>query len=291
MSEKIEEKKKNNGLLIGIICVLFIVIFCLIGYILFDKKDNTKDINKNDEVVLDTEKLEVDNNDKVQIRKNFNVIMKKISIFNYSKVDAKSDLISTQTYGINSELFTNLTISNELKKYIAIDASDSHPYQEYENSIKETMGPNFVGVDDAIVVKQDEAEKLYYDLFGEKTEISSKPEVVQCPGYEYDSVNKTFYGFARCGGASAGSIQFLLTDYQKIDKDTITVKVYFAKIDPVNVGQYEFVDFDNNIIDNGITANDSFKLSNDNKDKFNSYTLTYKLNDNKVYTFNSISKN
>ena len=146
----------------------------------------------------------------------------------------------------------------------------------------------------------DDVNTYYRSLFGENL-VDPEEESGKCPTVYYDEDTKTFLKFtSRCGGTAAGYFMTYISDYQKT-KDSITVTMsvgYANEVDDEVYSDYRlkdetalsFSELEVVGLLSGIEKNENnhYMITDDNKDQFSQYKLTFKKLEEDVYYFDRV---
>ncbi len=146
----------------------------------------------------------------------------------------------------------------------------------------------------------DDVNTYYRSLFGENL-VDPEEESGKCPTVYYDEDTNMFLKFtARCGGTAAGYFMTYITDYQKT-KDSITVTMsvgYANEVEDEVYSDYRLKDEKDLSFSelevvgllSGIEKNENnhYMITDDNKDQFSQYKLTFKKLEEDVYYFDRV---
>lgn len=299
--EKIEKKKKNLGLIILIISMILIIIG-LITYILYDKGIIFSNGNNTEE------KIDVDNNEKLDNSKETEItdkkvqleLSKKIDQISYLKNTDGSDLFSGTSYGFNMNLFKQSVLTENEKLTVALKTlQDKYTPITIESSKMVLPSEweylrNTITKDDYQILLSDVKER-YSSLFG--TEEVEYTSVSGCPSFVYDNTNQVYYVIARCGGTSGRSVISYKESYMKKGNEAY-VYVYYGSSSLSDDGTK--VNIYNSLIEStGEVTQQPYKtnadineqvITSDNYQDFEKYKFTFKQNDNKEYIFVKVEK-
>ena len=216
------------------------------------------------------------------------------------------------SYGFRSAVLKR-GLTKEEKQFIALRTisydSVVNTWEEYpsikkaiDNEVDHTSGltdPNRIA-EEYGVKSFDDVNTYYRSLFGENL-VDPEEESGKCPTVYYDEDTKTFLKFtSRCGGTAAGYFMTYISDYQKT-KDSITVTMsvgYANEVDDEVYSDYRlkdetalsFSELEVVGLLSGIEKNENnhYMITDDNKDQFSQYKLTFKKLEEDVYYFDRV---
>ncbi len=133
------------------------------------------------------------------------------------------------------------------------------------------------------VVSVEEAQGYVSDLFGPTT--LKHDNVVGCPSYIYDKTEKIYYVQTGCTkNATSSPISY-------VDRVTNKDNLYYATVYVGLIDENKvYNDFNKTKVVQELGLNDSFEITNDNKEEFSKYTYTFTKNSNGAYVFTSLKK-
>jgi len=283
------EKKKN--IIIGVLVVIVIILLALV-LIMYKDKNKVSDNNDTNTNEVNTNK--VDNN-KNQAEEITELDINSSEVQNLEKIyDLMFDVNSCKFYSPTREYFIEDSyLFKNIPNYAAISILFN-----YEKPGEKIFEKTFT---------EDEVSKLkedYKKIFGESNEIIFEEEFGYCPTFNYkNGVLST--GNTDCGCGSGIRPPEKVEVIIKAEKDSNEIKIFkkvgFLVNKYIEADQNDiFViakDVDGNeVLDNLDLDNYENMLDkaqtylNENKDKFNTYIVTYKKNSDDSYYIYSLEK-
>lgn len=290
--EKLAVKQKSKKSVI-LIVFLFLIIFGLVFYILYDKeiifnnKNNVED--KVDEKITDKNKeTEITN---IDLKKS---LSKKIDEITFLNETDGYDYYSLNRYYFNYDSLKKETLTNEDKLTIVLKSSQNNytPVSVEQKNMDLPSEWEFLkttGTETLKQIKVSSVKEKYNSLFG-LDEINYNSSNNTCPMFIYDKTNQVYYVSSECGGTSAGNIFSYKTNYVK-KGDEAFIDVYFGMSLPVDDEKSSiFNTVSKDIPDTEIPYKtvrniDEQIITKDNYKDFEKYRFTFKLNSNKEYNF------
>ena len=287
----------------GLFILFIVIIVLLVGYIVYDKVLAPKEISKQQKenpkqglIVSILEKTEIAN---------------KIKLL---ALGGNQDYITTEEdnsffsmlYYVDS-LFEKAAITEDEKATIALNACTKNnviiPTENVSNSLvkeylleQQQIGGSLTNI---WQIRVEDAKQQYTSLFSSEMEV--KDHYGKCPQFYYDQANQVYFGIEACGGTSSGGFYLFPSDYQKINKETISVNVTLAFGVTTEESDWEIYKNYEGINDKAFlyekfpnTFNDhydylgAFKITEENKNQFTNYLLEFKENEDGTYYFHSI---
>lgn len=233
---------------------VFVAIILLAGCDVTSKEESqTKEIT--DEVILGIIKNNVSSLDNIP---------KTIELYTNGSGQAKD-------YTNDDKLFYGLDVAINSK-------ADSELTTEQLQKINQNNLTNVTSV-----VSVEEAQGYVSDLFGPTT--LKHANVSGCPSYIYDETEKIYYVQFGC---TKETISLPISYVERVtNKDNLYyATVYVGLIDGNNV----YNDFNKTKVVQELGLNESFAITNDNKEEFSKYTYTFTKNSNGSYVFTSLNK-
>lgn len=303
-NNEIKETRKINTSSM-ILIIIFILLLSIIGYLTItrvieskNRANNTVQENKKEDI-----KQEIDAKTNVK-----NDIFKKTNKIFGNKDDSYST--SKEYTGNIVEVLKNLTLNDDNKIRIAVNASKKHKVHTSKNKLSHpevikiideyiknyTVEEYFTNEDIYFYAQYDgeEVERNYKELFGEQIEHRDFKD--ECPfEYYYDSKSNEYFSNNQCGGTGYEELLYYF-DKVTVKNDEAYAYIYIGLIgnekyqgEPTKI--YSDID-KKNVVEDNVEPNkvNNYLINDSNKEDFTRYKLTYKLNDLNQYYFNKIER-
>lgn len=288
-------KRNNNGLLIGIIIFLILALLGLSAYIAYDKGiifnnekennevENNKDENKVEQVEVEITSLSV----KEELEKKVSIIeyidMENINIKNsyWHPADVYyNDKTLLETLDSNEALYSVLRYHYADKNFtkLTTDYDFSEGYRD-----KNFWSEVFTQISSEAILEE------YNNLFKNLTIDSIEKHIGTCPSFIYDESNKLFYGGSECGGISFTTTLTYINKYTQLGNNayvyvsvgTWNGETNYIYTDYKSTQKYRAIEeFENS--ENVITA--------DNYNDFSEYKYTFSKNNDGSYSFVQVER-
>ena len=303
-----EPKKKNTSTII--FSIIFIVLLGIIGYLTFTRVlDSKKLFGKQEEPQTTNKEVKKDEIAIPAIKKD---IVEKINVILYRSSEGDNAIYNANALGFNIDLFKNLSIDSRAKNNIAL-ASAKNKYATSITLPKEkiTLKTIIDDYDDPEIrnnefraykqIDQTKVEKIYKDLFNE--EITHGDASGNCPFYLYDAGAKVYFSIPECGGIWLDQYPIYIDEVYLKDNEAYTY-IYLGYIEDTQSNcvngvcsgaptytLYDGIDKTKEIKDiDDYEAAKNYLLTNETKDEFSKYKITFKQDNNKNYYFEKIEK-
>ena len=310
MDEFNNEKEKGKNVYKILFISVFVILIGLIGYLTFTRVlDSKKLFGKQEEPQTTNQEVKKDEIAIPAIKKD---IVEKINAILYRSSEGDNTIYNANALGFNIDLFKNLSIDSKTKNNIAL-ASAKNKYATPITLPKEkiTLKTIIDDYDDPEIrnnefrtykqIDQTRVEKIYKDLFNE--EITHGDASGICPFYLYDAGAKVYFSIPECGGIWLDQYPIYIDEVYLKDNEAYTY-IYLGYID----------DLEDNCVDGVCNGNSSYTLydgidktkeikgiddyeeaknyllTNETKDEFSKYKITFKQDNDKNYYFEKIEE-
>lgn len=282
-----EKKNNSSKLLIGIVIVLVITIFALIGYIVYEKvvadktitekRDNNKNNSLNKDKEEQEENFELAQSEKDEISTKISQILFSGSLENYIPKDY-------------DELIKIKFLHNILENSYVSDADKALIALELVSGVKINS--------DVEQKSEEEVKKIFKNYFGSEWKNVVSDGIGSCPYYTYDATKKLFTAKSACGGTTDTEVILIKDNYQ-YDGKIASVDLFIALVLPIIGTNNAYItkelnphydNLDMTKIISTVDLNTNIKLDESNKHKANKFTITFKKADDGSFYFSEIKK-
>ena len=302
-----EEKKKINSSSI-IVTIIIVSLLAATGYLTYTRIIEHQ--NKNNNQVINTQdKQKVVEEDKIAIPAVKKDIVDKIStllLVYYNKNNDSS--FNADAYGLNIDLFKNLTIDDNTKAYSALRKAEENSktrvniqknkitVKEIIDNYEETQENNT----DFYQIDAKNVNDIYTDLYN--SNITNKDNKGKCPSYYYDSANNVYYSAHVCGGIDP-NMYLINMDSIYTNKDGAYAIVYLGFIDvednncknnvcsqATEINVYDGYEKNNLVKKIDINKASTYLMEEADKEQYSKYKISFKQNNEGNYYFDKIEK-
>lgn len=283
--------KSKNKKVIVLIVGLLLIIFGLMGYLIYDKVivsnngvdaqgKQTKKKSMVDEKEEVEEVLTKDERDEISTKVS-QILFKGVLSTIEEYVPNEDEEFSS--YNFYSDSLLESRVSDEYKALVALNM---------------TKG-NRVSIDQE-QKSAEEVHKIYKNYFGTEWKDVKLDAIVTCPTYTYDATNNVYSAYQACGGTAANTIILHKDNYELIN-GVASVDVYVATYVPsdtdMNSGVIsselnpDYQNLDRSKIIAQVNSESERRITDNNKDKINSYKFSFKRGEDGNFYFNSLKNN
>lgn len=301
-----QNTKKNN---VKKIIIIILILILLIGITTFFYLNTREKAQKESNVEEKAKKEKPTKEDKAKDNAEDKIeseISKKVNIIVTEGRDSEGIKIDNNTYFSLSLLsqygfLTNDTLTDEDKINIALNSGNHTNITIPQDQIGLEEIKN--GISSGMIYQQitdEEAKTQYQNLFSGTMIMSDRYGT--CPGYIHDAINQVYYINRECGGTSVGGIYLYLSEFTKMEDESIRVLVTLA----FSHGENIYKDIDGYNLASTNEKNEylykekldyrpdysyitDFQIAEENKQDLKNYIFEFKKDENNNYYLSTIT--
>lgn len=287
-----EKENKNRNMKLNtsnIIIAILIVIIIILLFIIFSrgkcdkcetsKKNNTKEESNNSN---DNKKEGLSDITKEEIA------TKLATLFSDSNYEYGNLIQNNDIENYVAKIFDG-TLDNEAKAILIMRSLNSETIDlDFDNAEFNKSSYKYLLKEDdgkSVVYDGEEFKDRYYDVFGEKPEITDLTN--SCPSYYYENTEGQFVEKNGCQNTATLSTYIYIDDIVE-ENNNIVVNAYVGAHRSSNNGEYYYDDYEYPKVKN--KKIEETTITDENKTNFTNYKFIFEKNNKGEYHFTNVEK-